>query len=303
MKQIFLTTLMLLAATAGAIAQNDIIIGQYIHNQFAVNPAFAGSREGLTLFGSYRKQWTGIENTPTSILLDGHAPLKNDKITLGLSLYYQTIHQSTNAGAQLSVGYRTKVTDKSWLSFALQPGVSLRSTNWQKVSTTTAGDGAFAEKESSAAPLLGFGVAWYGKKFFIGVSCISFFVSDDFDQRDAEFSPADATYTATAGYLFSLGSDFKLQPSALASYNQQYDITADGTLSLIYKRFLWIDVAYRTNGEAIGGLAVQALKQLRIAYNYEFTIGDLNGYNSGSHEISLQYDFVYKVKATGPKFY
>lgn len=303
MKQTILAALALIVVATSLKAQNDIIIGQYIHNQYAVNPAFAGSREGLTLFGSYRKQWTGIENTPTSILLDGHAPMKNDKITVGLSLYYQTIHQSTNAGAQLAIGYRTQLSNNTWLGLALQPGVSMRNTNWQKVNTTTAGDASFAEKESSVAPLLGFGAAWYGKKFFIGLSCVSFFVSDDFDRRTAEFSPADATYIATAGYLFSLGSDFKLQPSALASYNQQYELTADGTLSLIYKRFIWLDAAYRTTGEAIGGVAIQALKQLRIAYNYEFTIGDLNGYNSGSHEISLQYDLVYKVKATGPKFY
>ena len=33
------------------------------------------------------------------------------------------------------------------------------------------------------------------------------------------------------------------------------------------------------------------------------TMGDLNGYNSGSHEISLQYDFIYKVKTVSHRFF
>ncbi len=282
-------------------AQNDLIVSQYIHNRFAVNPALAGSREVLSVFGSYRMQWTGITGQPKSILLTGHTSLKNEQIVVGLGLYNQTIRQSQNSGLQATVGYRVRATEKTWFGMALQPGASLRSSDWSRIATTQAGDESFSEKMSSIAPLLGFGLSWYGDKFFLGASVVSLFVSDDFDQRDAKFDPEHAAYIATAGYLFS-GETFSVQPSVLASY-QTDNLHVDGTLSVIVSDFIWIDAGYRTNKEITAGLAVQALPQLRIAYNYDYQIGDLKGYSSGSHEISLQYDFAYKTKNVGPKFY
>lgn len=303
MKRLALILLLVVCTTAMTMAQNDLIVSQYIHNRFAINPAFAGSREGLTLFGSFRKQWTGIEKTPMSELFTMHMPLKKENIVLGLSVYNQNIHQSMNAGVMATVGYRTRMGERTWLSFALQPGASMRSTNWAKVNTIEPDDNVFLENESSISPLLGFGVSIYNRDLFVGASVSSFMVSDDFDQRDAKFDPANATYIATAGYMFRLGEEFKLQPSVMASYNKKNEVTADATLTAIFNDFIWADIAYRTTDEAIAGLAVQAIPQLRIAYSYEFNFGDLNGYSTGSHEISIQYDLVYKVKTVGPRFF
>lgn len=303
MKRLALILLLVVSASTILQAQNDLIVSQYLHNRFAINPAFAGCREGLTVFGSFRKQWSGIANTPTSELITAHMPLKKENIVLGVSLYNQNILQSMNSGALLTIGYRARVGERTWLSFALQPGASMRNTDWTKVNTMEDGDDIFDEKESSIAPLLGFGVSIYNRQFFAGVSVSSLMVSDDFEQRESKFDPANATYIATAGYMFKLSDDFKLQPSVMASYNQLTELTADATLSAVFNNFIWANVGYRTTDEAIAGVAVQALPQLRVGYSYDFNFGDLNGFNSGSHEITLQYDFVYKVKTIGPRFF
>lgn len=305
MKNIRKILLILLASISVlcAQAQNELIISQYIHNRYAINPSFAGNREGLTIFGSFRKQWTNIENTPQSILLTTHAPLRNENIIIGLSAYNQSIHESTNTGALFTIGYRARVSEKSWLSFALQPGVSLRNTDWKKVKLIDSNDDAFRKSESSVSPLLGFGLSWYGRNHFIGASVVSLMVSDDFDQRDAEFAPADANYILTGGYMFGVSEQLKIQPSVMASFCKKTDTSVDGTITAIYKDFIWIDAGYRTTDEITLGAAVQIKPQLRVAYNYDYMIGDLNGYQKGSHEISIQYDFVYKVKTVGPKFF
>ncbi len=293
---------MLLLCSSALYAQNDLIVGQYIHNQFAINPAFAGSRDGLTFFGSWRKQWQGIENTPTSLLFTAHAPLKRENLTLGLQVWNQKIHQSKNSGAAAEIGYRFRTGKLGWMSFALLPGVSIRNTDWTKVHLIDDGDEAFSENEQNINPTLGFGMAWYGRKFFLGVSVTSLFLSDDFDTRKAEFNPADAQYVATGGYLFTIG-DIGIQPSAMATYSSKNDIDATGTLTGIWRNFIWVDAAYTTKNEMSFGAAVQALPQLRVAYNYGFVTGDLSKYNNGSHEISIQYDLVYRVKTVAPRFY
>lgn len=284
-------------------AQNDLIVSQYQHNRYAINPAFAGNREGLTAFGSFRKQWAGIKGSPQSMLFTAHTPLKNEKITVGLNIYSQSYNVSKNTGIQATVGYRTRVTSNTWLALALQPGVSLRSSDWKSLDLMDPDDDVFQEKESSASPLIGFGAAWYSKRHFVGFSTPTLIVSDDFEQRDAAFSADKATYILTGGYLFNINKDFDIQPSIMASYNKQQDVIANVTASAIYKDLIWLCAAYQTNGEATITAAYQAMPQLRIAYSYGFTTGDLSGYNSGTHEISIQYDFVYRMKLLAPRFF
>lgn len=292
----------LLASTA-ARAQNELVVSQYMHNYFAVNPSFAGSRGGLSVFGSFRKQWMGIESSPMSMLLTAHTPLRREKIAAGLSVYNQTIHESRNTGAMVSVGYRTRINRDVWLGFALQPGVAFRSADWTQMRTMDPDDEVFAEKHTGVAPLLGFGASVYGEKFFAGVSTTSFFVTDDFDNVDTNFSPSEATYILCGGYWFDLNNSFALQPSLMADYSKKTDAAANITLSAIWRDMAWLSVAYRTNKDLTAGLAYKPNQRFKVAYSYTLSMGDVQSYNSGSHEISLQYDFVYKVKTISHRFF
>ena len=152
-------------------------------------------------------------------------------------------------------------------------------------------------------PLLGFGMSWYGRSHFLGVSTTSLLVSNDFYDHDSKFAPDSANYIFTGGYMFDVTDRFQLQPSTLISFRKGNDTAIDGTLTAIYNDFIWVDAGYRTTDELTFGAAVQVNPQLRIAYNFDLSIGDLNGVHYGSHEISIQYDFVYRVKTVSPKFF
>ena len=39
---------------------------QYMYNTIAINPAYAGSRETLTIVGLHRNQWAGFPGAPTT---------------------------------------------------------------------------------------------------------------------------------------------------------------------------------------------------------------------------------------------
>ncbi|MDY4175787.1 MAG: PorP/SprF family type IX secretion system membrane protein [Bacteroidales bacterium] len=295
--------LAIMATFASARGQNELIVSQYIHNYFAVNPAFAGSRDALSLFGGVRRQWSAIDDTPASAILTANTPLRKEKLATGMSLYYQTLHQTTNAGLLATIGYRTKVTRNAWLGLALQPGVAFRSLNWGKIRTIDEQDEVFAENESGVAPLLGFGASFYGDNFFAGISTTSFIVTNDFERKDTKFAPGDATYVACGGYWFALGNDFAIQPSAMASFNKtdkgEMTISASG----IWRDMFWLTAAYRTTKEATAGLAYSLNRRFKVAYSYTMDLGPLKSYSGGSHELTLQYDFIYKVKAVGPRFY
>lgn len=295
--------LVLLWWACDASGQNELIVSQYVHNYFAVNPSFAGSRGGLSLFAGARKQWAAIENSPTSLLLTAHTPMRHEKLTGGVSVYHQRIHESANSGLMATVGYRTLVGRATWLGLALQPGVALRSRDWTKVRTMEAHDEVFAERETGAAPLLGLGASLYGEKFFAGLSTTSLVVTDDFERRTTKFSPADATYVACGGYWIALGADMALQPSALADYSRATGAAVMASVSGVWRETAWLTAAYRTTRDLTLGAAYKPNSRLRVAYSYSMNLGPLSGQGSGSHELTLQYDLVWSVRVVGPRFY
>lgn len=295
--------LTLAATTTPAAAQNDIIVAQYMHNIFAVNPAFAGSRDCMSIFGSARKQWAPIENSPQSALLTAHTALRKQKLTMGWTLYHQKIHEAHNAGAQVAVGYKTQMGQRSWFSVALNPGISVRFRRWNQVRTMEPDDDVFADNSTAIGPLLGVGAAIYSYNWFFGVSTPSLFLTDDFEHSKFDFAGGEATYIATGGYWFDIGLRFALQPSLLADYSKANGFAANVALSAIINDLIWVQGAYRTTKDVTAGLAVTPGPRIKVAYSYTINMGPVKAYNSGSHELSFQYDFVFQVKTVGHKFY
>jgi len=82
-KNIFILFILVSSVT---FAQQLPQFSQYMFNTISVNPAYAGSRETISLVGLHRSQWVGLEGGPSTQTLSVHSPLENEKIGLGLSI-------------------------------------------------------------------------------------------------------------------------------------------------------------------------------------------------------------------------
>ncbi|WP_370576682.1 PorP/SprF family type IX secretion system membrane protein, partial [Myroides sp. WP-1] len=66
-------------------AQQDPQYTNYMYNHGNINPAYAGSREGLAVFGLYRTQWVGLEGAPKTATLSVDSPLGRSGLGLGVN--------------------------------------------------------------------------------------------------------------------------------------------------------------------------------------------------------------------------
>lgn len=296
-----LSFLLLLLATL--IAQEEIVISQYIHNQYAINPAFGGSRNCFTVYGAYKQQWTGVEEAPTQQIVALHSPLKNNHFALGLKLNSSKIAIFDQTRATASVSYRLNVTEGSLLAFGLDGGVYMGSSNYQEVTTISEGDPLLANNETTSGLALGGGLGWYGRNFYTSLSVPSFYYYNPDNSGEGELDLGKVNYLISGGYMFQLADKFHLQPSALAILNPTKSVVVDGGVTAIYNSFIWTTLAYRSVGEVVAMFAIQPISSLKIGYSFDYPIGDLATFGSGSHEISLQYDFGHKIKSSNPKFF
>lgn len=307
-KYLKLTILLITVFSTSLFSQDRMLMmSQYVHNQYMLNSAFGGSREVLSLFGSYRQQFAGYENPPNSQSFSLHAPLKNEKIALGALIHNESY--SLYGGTKANMSYTYRMFTESGTKVALSLNAGIMAHSWGKhadIDPLEIDDPTLAMFDSIQTDSrfsMGFGSAWYGKNFFLGFSVYDFFSRAPYDPDASFFSFGKPAFLFTGGYLFDVSEIFRVQPSLLFVIEPEGVMTADFSVSAILLDMLWAGGTYRTNKELVGMLGVNVTPQLRVTYSYDSPTGDLKKLSAGSHEISLQFDFGYKIITSNPKFF
>ena len=81
-------------------------VSQFDNDQVHINPASVGSKEALVVAFKLRKQWTGIEGSPSNQIFTASAPLRNPKIAFGLLLENENVGSINYTGIFLNYAYR-----------------------------------------------------------------------------------------------------------------------------------------------------------------------------------------------------
>ncbi|HEY8403579.1 MAG TPA: type IX secretion system membrane protein PorP/SprF [Flavobacteriales bacterium] len=290
-----------------AVAQFDPMFTQYMFNELFINPAYAGSRECMSVTGLVREQWVGIEGAPSTQTLSLHAPVFHQKMGIGLSMINEGIGVSKRTGVNLNAAYRIKM-EKGWLSFGLNGGVVSLNEDLMKLNLTT--DNMFmVNAKRLAAPNVGFGVYYNAPKWYVGLSIprmIRNHISTKSGSAEVEntFSPEEFHYYLTGGSVHKLNHSITLRPNVMVKAVSGAPVEVDISANLLFNDFIWAGLAYRTNDAASVFIGAYLTQQLRFGYAYDYTLSGLQDFNSGSHELMLGYDFNYdKSKVSTPRHF
>jgi len=108
----------------------------------------------------------------------------------------------------------------------------------------------------------------------------------------------------TAGTLIRFADVFKVKPSVLVRYSMHEPLEVDLNANLIFADMLWVGGSYRISEKAaVALLDLQVTPQLKVGYSFDYQLGHLNNYTSGTHEVSLRYEFAFAVSATSPRYF
>jgi type IX secretion system PorP/SprF family membrane protein len=280
-------------------AQQDPMFTHYMYNTIAVNPAYAGSREALTVTGLARNQWVGIKGAPVVQTLTFHSPIYNNKLGLGFSFMNDKIGPINNTSANVDFVYRIKLTPKAKLAFGIKGGINIRQNKLSSVALTQQNDASFQyDFRSELLPNFGFGMYYYTPKFYFGLSSPKL-LENKFKAAPGSLalSSEKRHYFLITGCVVNLNEDFDIKPTILVKVVTGAPVEGDLSAELFYRNKFSIGVMYRT-ADGIGALVgFNVNEQFRIGYSYDWALTQLNKYNSGSHEIMLRYDFIYKDKS------
>jgi len=305
LRKITIILIFVFAALAG-MAQNSSIFlpfNQYMFNTLLYNPAYAGTKESFSMEALYRKQWISMAGTPEMAAFTAHSPLKNSPIALG----FQFDNLSAGKGAERSnniFAYYSHRFDLGMgrIRLGARAGTNIISKNLSGVDRKYNEDPAFSD-ETFIMPNFGVGAYYYTNVFYVGLS-VPYLLSVSDTKRGITHDVKRYNFTGTGGVLMAFNEDFKLKPSTYIQYTIDNPLLYIGSLSFIFVNdMFWVTGSYKSSREVVGILEFQITKQIRFGYSYDFPVGDMQGFMSGSHEFLLRYDFSYTVRAQNPGYF
>lgn len=296
---------MLLLAGFFASAQQDAQYTQYMYNTISVNPAYAGSRDVLSVVGLYRSQWVGLDGAPETQTLSIHSPVGN-KVGLGLSIVNDKIGPSNQTYLDVDFSYTLNVGTTAKLALGIKAGANLLNVDYNKL--TGEDDMIFQDNiDNRFMPNVGIGAYWYDDKYYLGLSSPDLLETEHYDDDEvAESYLAKERLHAylMGGYVFDLDYNLKLKPAFLVKAVDGAPLQVDLSANFLFNEKFTIGAAYRWSAAVSGIAGFQISDQLMIGYAYDQETTELRRYNSGSHEIVLRFELFKNVGNTiSPRFF
>jgi type IX secretion system PorP/SprF family membrane protein len=276
----------------------------YDVNALAINPAYAGCQDALSLTASYRDQWVGFKDAPKSYILSVHSPVYNDRIGLGLLVENNSIGIFRETSFFGNYAYRMELGEGK-LAMGLGFGITVSNIAWNELIAADPNDYQLMNSATSAVlPNFSFGIYYYTKKYYLGIS-LPVFLNHELDEKTGKYKISNnfsgCNYFLSGGYELGISPQVKFLPSFLIKYHPDNPVQIDLNARISLKDRIWLGVGYRSKKMLVGMVQCQLNYQLRLGYSYDYNFEEIGKYLNGSHEIVLNYVFRYSRKVTGPR--
>lgn len=297
----YLKHIIVISLALGALCssgQQDPMFTQYMFNTQAINPAYAGSADLVTLNAIYRDQWVDFDGAPVTQTVAMHGPLRKESLSVGGTVVNDSHGPVRQTGFYGDISYRI-LFDESRLAFGLKGGINLYQANLLDLNPVVADDPVFsADLSNKTLPNFGAGVLWYSQKHYLGLSVPKILSNQLIDTSMPEFenNRERQHFFLIGGMMFDVNNYTKFKPAflfkAVNGAPPSFDLTAN---FLFYEKF-WIGAMYRWQ-DAVGVLLqYEVNNKVKIGYAYDYTLSDIGNYTIGSHEIMLGIDFFRGVR-------
>lgn len=277
-----------------AVAQQDPMYTQYMENLHTVNPAYAGSKDLLSMMVVVRNQWVSLPGAPDTRSVSAHTPVGDTRMGVGLSLLNDQIGPVRQTGIYGDYSYRLYFANGKTLGLGMKAGINFYDAGLTNLETNDPNDPVFAHDINRRfLPNFGVGAFFYTNKYYLGLS-VPKLIENKINESGVTVQNTSREQLHVffmAGYVFDVNRIVKFKPSVLTKYVKNTPPSLDLNTTFLFYERLWAGAMFRV-GDSFGGLfQLQVTNQIKIGYSYDLPVNKLGAYNNGTHEFMLSYDF------------
>jgi type IX secretion system PorP/SprF family membrane protein len=285
-------------------AQQDAQYTQYMYNTININPAYAGSRGVMSIFGLHRTQWVGIDGAPTTNAFSVNTPINNSNLGVGLSFVNDKIGPTNDNTISADVSYTVQMSETYKLSFGVKGSGNFFSLDRDKLNPQVAADNHLQDVNSDFSPNLGAGIYLHSDKLYLGMSVPNFLQDKKYNDNEYAVFQERMNFYFIGGYVFDISPSIKFKPAFLTKVVTGSPLQVDASANFLFFDKLMLGGAYRWDAAVSALAGFQVTDGLFIGYSYDMETTKLKHYSSGSHEVFLRFELFNKVsKMVSPRFF
>jgi type IX secretion system PorP/SprF family membrane protein len=285
-------------------AQQDAQFTQYMYNTININPAYAGSRGVMSIFGLHRTQWVGLDGAPTTNTFSLNTPISNSNLGIGLSLVNDRIGPTTDNTISGDISYTIQMNEDYKLSFGVKASANIFNLDTDKLTPAQANDPNLQNFNNKFKPNIGAGVYLHSDKLYLGLSVPNFLEDSKYNDNDVAVFQERMNFYFIGGYVFDVSPSIKFKPAVLTKMVTGAPLQVDASANFLFFDKLMLGGAYRWDAAVSALAGFQITDGLFIGYSYDMETTQLRRYNSGSHEVFLRFELFNKVsKMVSPRFF
>ncbi|WP_396145367.1 type IX secretion system membrane protein PorP/SprF [Flavobacterium sp.] len=299
--KIIITSLLLVSLVS--FSQQDSQYTQYMYNTININPAYAGSRGVLSVFGLHRSQWVGLDGAPVTNAITINSPIENTNLGVGLSFVNDRLGPTDQNNISADVSHTIKTSETYKLSFGVKGSIDLFSFDASKLNIYTA-DNTLQTYNNKFSPNIGAGIYFHSDKSYLGFSIPNFFETKRYSDSDYAVYKEKMNYYLIGGYVFDLNPNLKFKPAFMGKMVEGAPLQVDVSANFLFNDKFVLGAAWRWSAAASLMAGFQINEGLYIGYGYDLDTTKLAHYNSGTHEIFLRFELFNRQKRIiSPRFF
>ncbi|GAB4448167.1 MAG: type IX secretion system membrane protein PorP/SprF [Bacteroidales bacterium] len=280
----------LLTMTTVSFAQQTPMYTQYMLNDFAYNPAIAGTKEYYQAKSNNRYQWIGIADAPRTYVLSVYGPHRKQDMGFGGLVFNDVTGPTSRLGVYGSYAYNVRIKDDLRFSSGLSIGLLQYKVDGSKITLHDEGDPSLGSNMYvDYLPDATMGIYFYATKYSVGLSVAQLFSSNvKFNELEQlGLNRLKRHMMLHGSYVFNINDDFSVEPMLMLKFVAPAPIQADINARVIYRNMVWAGFGYRTKDAASIMVGYNYQDQLIFGYSYDMTFTDLRKYSSGTHELMI----------------
>lgn len=305
MKKIILSLLLLIGVTGHTQELNLPVFTQYLaDNPFVLSSTFAGIGDNLKIRVNGLTQWVGIKDAPNnqSVFADFRIA---DQSGVGISLYNDKNGNTRQTGGKVSFAHHIILDyySKQYLSFGLSFNINNFKIDINDLDPTNP-DPSINNNRFTSNNNFDIGLLYRINRFYVNLNA-SNILPKNLDKFIALEPDLLRNYQVYTGYVFSNGgyNRSEIEPSMYFQYFES-DKRSSTDVNVKYRKFnsyddyFWVGASYRFLNDQIGKplnigpMAGFKKAKFYFGYSYQLTLNEFSGYNSGTHMVTLGFDFL-----------
>ena len=274
-------------------AQQTSARNHYFIQEYLLNPAFTGAKDYNPLYISYRRQFSGIADSPEFFSASGYHILNNESNVAG------SIFNLSQGGAfNQTVGqfnYSHDYHFSHWAHITIGGGIIMNqfSANYQGIDVLDANDPVLIAGNTQKTAFDGaVGIKYFFNRFKFGLSVDNLFESQVSEEsNNTYYNKLSREFRAITQYDFTIDSLLHIEPLIVYMYLPESKLSQlDLSILANYNNSYTLGLMYRSNSalSLIGGIQY---KKFYFLYSHEVSTNGLAGAIGNSNEITAGYRF------------